>query len=106
MTEACLSWKFQRGWNTTVDHIRHCRVTKMYKSEQKRLEVSVPLEMYVTIAGEGNVPDTVEGLIPTWAWTMIKNQIIKCNLYMAMEGRVPSGDMERRIQDWLDQNQD
>ena len=99
LTEAVALWKSQQGWRTIHMHIRHCRVAKMYKSEFKRLEVSCPLEQNCQA---GAAPATVDGLTPTWAWVQMKAVILKTDGFMTLEGIAPAGDMERRVQEYLD----
>jgi len=100
LSEAVLLWKTQAGWKTINAHIRHCRVAKMYKSENKRLEISCPLEQNLV---PGVVPDSVDGLTPTWAWVHLKLILSKTSTgFMPLEGIAPAGDMERRVQEYLD----
>ena len=100
LSEAVLLWKTQGGWKTINAHIRHCRVAKMYKSENKRLEISCPLEQNLI---PGETPATVDGLTPTWAWVHVKHVLSKDSKgFMPLEGIAPAGDMERRVQDYLD----
>ena len=50
-------------WRTIHAHVKHRRISKMYKSEFKRLEISCPLELSIA---QGQIPDTVDGLTTSW----------------------------------------
>ena len=54
----------------------------------------------------GLIPDTVDGLTPTWAWVQMKQLLMKDSDMMPLEGVAPDGDMERRIQEHLDSMKD
>ena len=84
--------------------MRHCRISKLYKSEFKRLEISCPLEQNIV---PGQIPDTVDGLTPSWAWVQMRQVLMKgSNPMMPLGGIAPAGDMERRIQEHLDSMKD
>ena len=104
LTEAATLWKTQLGWKTINAHVRHCRISKMYKREFKRLEISCPLEQNIV---PGQIPDTVDGLTPSWACVQMRQVLMKgSNPMMPLEGIAPAGDMERRIQENLDSMKD
>jgi len=93
-------WETQEGWKTIAQHIRCCRFSKMFNAQDKRLEMSVPLEMHTDIDEEDHT-----ALTPTWAWLIIKREMLKeSSSHIQMEGVAPPGDMERKIQEWLDAN--
>jgi hypothetical protein len=92
-------WQSQDGWRTIAYHIKCCRMTKMYHATDKRLEISVPQEPHTVL----DQPDD-NMLTPTWVWLLIKREMMKEKDYIQMEGVAPSGDMERKIQEWLDAN--
>ena len=45
-----------------------------------------------------------EALTPTWAWIQIKQEIMKDKISMEMEEIAPPGDLERKIQEYIDEN--
>ena len=108
MSEAIKLWTSQEGWKTIHLHIRHCRVSKMFLSANKRLEVSCPGELH-TMALFPNLlteaPKQVESLTPTWAYLVIRAEFRKSSDCKSLEGIAPPGDLERKIQDWLDKEE-
>jgi len=92
-------WGTQEGWRTIAYHIKCCRMTKMFHATDKRLEISVPQEPFTSL----EQPDD-NLLTPTWVWLLIKREMMKEKDHVQMEGVAPPGDMERKIQEWLDAN--
>ena len=106
MVEAVALWRTQEGWRTIHHHIKHCKVTRMFRSEWKRLEVSAPLDQTTSIADDSMAD--VQSFTPTWAWQRIRAamQADKEAKYRQMEGVAPKGDMEKKIQEFLDSVKD
>ena len=106
MEEAILLWRSQAGWRTIDQHIRHSRVSKMYHSNVKRLEISAPLMLTLQTITPGVLDEDKEpeasALTPTWAMCKILQQIRKEQGFRALEGLAPMGDLERRVQDFID----
>ena len=93
-------WGTREGWTTIAQHIRCCRFSKMSNAQEKRLEISVPMEMHINVEEEDH-----QKLIPTWAWLVVKREMLKeSSSHHQMEGAAPPGDMERKIQERLDAN--
>jgi len=69
----------------------------MYQAPHKRLEISVPMLLM-----NPSDPPSVEGFTPTWAWIQIKEQIMKPKEHWELEGMAPPRDLERKIQEFLD----
>ena len=100
LEEAVKLWASQDGWHTIHAHVPHCKISRMFHSTQKRLEVSVPQEHMVPL--EDTQITEVAQLTPTWAWTRIKKLVLQDPDHHALEGIAPAGDLERRIQEFLD----
>ena len=45
-----------------------------------------------------------EQLTPAWAWRVVKKQLLAMDQVVEMEGVAPPGDLERKIQEFIDQN--
>ena len=94
-----------RGVEVVADQIRHCRVSKMFSSSVKRLEVSCPLAqtvVYFNPQVQETVPEKVEELTPAWAWVQILAVIKKSKNFKALEGLAPAGDLARKVQEYID----
>ena len=92
-------WEAQNGWKTVHFHIKHCRYSKMFHNTEKRLEISAPFE------NQTNKDEAQEDqLTPTWAWMQIREVILKNPKAYQMEGVAPPGDLERKVQEWIDEN--
>ena len=75
----------------------HMWHANMLQSHHKRLEISTPLAPHTNVEAEDELAFT-----PTWAWLMIKVELLKEKTTVEMEGLAPPGDLERRIQEYLD----
>ena len=101
--EAVALWTSQEGWKTINKSIRHCRVSRMFKSAHKRLEISVPaIGTSVDPSPPQAAPPSVDGLSPAWVWTLILHQISKDEEFLTQEEMAPAGDLERQIQAMVD----
>ena len=72
-------------------------MSRMYQNHHKRLEISAPLAPHTS-------PEVIDELAftPSWAWLQIKAEMMKEKHTIEMEGLAPPGDLERRIQEYLD----
>lgn len=106
MKEATVQWGTQGGWQIVASHIKHCKISKMFHSTSKRIEVSCPLAHTLeTLHPEIFTFDPkprVEHLSPSWAWVLIREAMRKEPNYNALEGIAPMGDLERKVQQYLD----
>ena len=102
--EATVLWGSQEGWRTIAAHVRHSRVSKMYRSSTERFESSVPLAHTLrSLSPEllANPPPTAEQLTPSWVWLMIFEHGVKqAKSRRPLEGLAPSGDLERKVQEF------
>ena len=83
------------NWQLVHSHIPHSRVNKMWQASEKRMEISAPTEIMT------NEVIVSEAMSPTMVWMLIKNQMVKDG-GKEMQGLVPMGDLERKVQDFLD----
>ena len=77
----------------------------MFHSVNKRLEVSAPglhtlKAMFQEV--DKKVPGDVNQLTPTWAWVVILEEIRLAKGFEGLEGLAPAGDLERRVQEFID----
>ena len=85
------------GWQYIHAHIPYAKLAKAFHSDDKRIELSCPLEKVESAYTE-------EGMhTPTWVWVMAKKTILQDKDSELLEGVAPQGDMERKIQAFLDQ---
>ena len=54
---------------------------------------------------ETEIPTDVQQLTPTWAWIRIQREMKKAPGYMPLEGLAPAGDLERRVQAFIDSSE-
>ena len=114
MEEAAKLWATEGGWQIIAAHIKHCKITRMFHSTSKRLEVSCPLALTLktmkpeiftlaNITGFSQEKPAIADLTPSWAWVLIEQEITKDPAFQQhMEGIAPMGDLERKVQEYLD----
>ena len=105
MKEATLLWRSQAGWQTINEHVRQTRVSKMYHSTVKRLELSCPMLLTLaTLAPDLQTKENIDTnhLTPTCAMFKILQVLKQQQGFRALQGLAPMGDLERRVQDYLD----
>ena len=95
------SWPRLGGWKLIHQQVPHCRVAKMYNAGDKRLEVSCPSIHSWELADLTKQ----EKLMPVHIWIYIKNMIL-AEGGKEMMGMAPAGDLERKIQEFLDESKD
>ena len=97
------AWPEQGGWKLIHKDIPHCSVSKMFNSAEKRVEVSCPMEDVVANNPSQFLLKTETGnfLRPVHVWLELKDRMIKQGA-KEMQGIAPAGDLERKIQSYLD----
>ena len=94
-------WKQQgKTWEYMHEFVPHVRVSKMYDSTVKRIEVGCP-----NLSMKNLETEDLDHMDPAWAWLVIKRHIVMQEKgYKEMLGLAPQGDLERKIQSWLDED--
>ena len=94
-------WKEQgKTWEYMHEFVPHVRVSKMYDSTVKRIEVGCP-----TLSTKTLETEDIAQMDPAWAWLVIKRHVVMQEKgYKDMLGLAPQGDLERKIQSWLDED--
>ncbi len=94
--------KFWSGqhWRMTHYYVRHCRLSKMWDKSHVRLEVTIQEHNNheVELPTEGEV----QFMCPYQLWMRIKANICSLTGVAQLDGMAPRGDLEQRIQKWLD----
>ena len=91
------AWPKLGGWKLIHRDLPHCRVAKMYNTPEKKPEVSCQGE----VSWDQSDLTTVNKFMPVHLWTYIKRTIM-AEGGKEMLGMAPAGDLERRIQEFLD----
>ena len=94
------SWASKGIWKYIHRHIPHSKVCNMFQSNEKKYEISAPMEVMVNEMM--NDFESVADFTPTHVWMMIKAEMLKEKTSKEMMGVAPAGDLERRIQEFLD----
>ena len=92
-----------KGWKLIHRQLPHSRVAKMYNAQDKRLEMAAPTEANWDMSDwlEAGGDKEVMILWPIHVWIMIKKAILGAG-GKEMLGMAPAGDLERKIQEYLD----
>ena len=104
LTETIQKWKEEgKDWRHIHHAVPHARISKMYESSSKRLELSIPQATRVNT-------DNLLASEPkdcTWAvMVAIQHVVHQCPGFRLLEGIAPAGDLERKAQAWLDELKD
>ena len=73
------------GWKGLARDVRYVCVAKMYQKAHKRLEISVR-------------PSTMSAEV----WCIMHESLLELKGAKDLEGMAPPGDLEHKLQDWLD----
>lgn len=92
MSNACSQWS---SWKDINDVVKHAKVSKMYQQDVKRLEVACPMSMVC------NLQDS-DHITPAWMWLKAKSLLLKDSTVRELAGMAPKGDLERKLQDFVD----
>ena len=77
--------------------ITHCKVSKMYQSDVKRLEMGVPMSlMHKTLDKE------LGCMSPTSVWLVIQKMLRQQPKFRELPGVAPRLDLERKLKDLLE----
>ena len=99
------AWENWEGWKLIHKCIPHSQVSRMFRREDKRLEIGCPMLEEIKQNPDAYLlthPDTKEPILrPDHLFAQIEKCIIK-ERAREMLGVAPAGDLERKIQQWLD----
>ena len=84
-----------------IDSSAVATLAKMYNAADKRMEVACPTESSWAEADMTKV----ENFLPVHMWVYIKRAIL-AEGGKEMMGMAPAGDLERKIQEYLDEQKD
>ena len=94
-------WPRMGGWKLIHQLVPHCRIAKMYNAADKRLEVSCPGEA----SWDNHDFTKLSTMTPLHVWIYIKRAIL-AEGGKEMLGMAPAGDLERKIQEYLDEQKE
>ena len=80
------------GWQQIAEAVKVCRISRMYSSASKRLEVFVP---YGGLESDQTIP-------VARTWKPLRHWLLSLPGSRQMVGQPPAGDLERQIQQLLD----
>ena len=94
-------WEQHGGWKLVHTELPHSVIGKMFHSSVKRVEVSCPTEAMVQRNPQEHL---LEGqyLRPAHMWIKVKNIMMQDGA-VEMAGIAPAGDLERKVQQYLDE---
>ena len=93
-------WPVLGGWKYVHRHIPHCKVAKMYNANDQKLEIAAPFSVPTEEDMASKAP-ALPLVTPTVAWILIKDLIFQEG-GKEMMGMAPAGDLERKVQEFLD----
>ena len=83
-----------KGWRALADNVKHFKAHGLYGGKEVRLEV--------TITPNQDKADP-EIIPPRLLWDKILlPKVMQLKGYKPMEGMAPAGDLERKVQEWID----
>lgn len=86
------------GWKGLAYYVKHCRISKMFHKEHKRLEISVQDHSKHLV----KIP---EGVLDGYGmWLLMYPALISRAGVIEQQGLAPKGDLETQISNWLEVN--
>eukprot|EP00973_Karenia_brevis_P055235 7680226-Karenia_brevis.AAC.1 len=89
------------SWQQVVAEVPHCRVTRMFNQEEKKVEMAIPKSVTMEKAW---VPSEEKDVTISFVGVLVQRRLAMQTGYKLLQGSAPAGDLERKLQTWLDQN--
>ena len=102
--ESMKMWDRYGGWKLVHTELPHSVVGRMFQSTVKRVEISCPTETMVQRDPNANMlmEEKMKYYRPVHLWIKVKQMRMEEGA-VGMAGIAPAGDLERKVQQYLDE---